>query len=302
MSLENYQQEIAKLEQDGNMEALKKMESESKDPVAECAQQAIDRLLEKQEQGKVSQHYAEEKIGTEKAASLTREIDDEIDQLNMETQKEIENVMSEEENSEDVIDLTENSKELSLDEIRVHIAESEKAFAKQANEVKSVRFQTKEEIMKNLENKQGVSDNFFDSILNEVNDLEKIKTKELIKIKNEYLSSEEAKQIQEEKSDEIAQLENSINDKASVVHIFHKKLLNNPEDKALRFYMWKYFHGTSLDFNNYEVKNEIIDIIVHSKLRTKLMEAEKNFEDQQNQLMDQMVGKYSKRVVENYLG
>ena len=310
MTFENYQQKITKLEQNGNLEALKKIEKESEDPVAEYAQQAINRLLEKQEQGTLSQHYAEDRIGAEKIVLLTKQIDEEIDQLSLDTQKKIEDILnqddSEHSNLDTEKDTSENQDEANLENVRKMLSEfdlNKEKITKDINDKnpKYPRYQTKEEFLKNLEGKEGVSDDFFDRIFEQVDVLENTKTSELIKIKEEYFSSEEAKQIQEEKSGEIVQLENSINDKSSIIHQLLKTLEDNPEDKALQYYTWKYFHEPSEYFSNPEIKKQIIDIITHPKLRIKLMETEKNIINQQNNLMSQMVGKYSKRVAEDYL-
>ncbi len=310
MTFENYQQKITKLEQNGNLEALKKIEKESEDPVAEYAQQAINRLLEKQEQGTLSQHYAEDRIGAEKIVLLTKQIDEEIDQLSLDTQKKIEDILnqddSEHSNLDTEKDTSENQDEANLENVRKMLSEfdlNKEKITKDINDKnpKYPRYQTKEEFLKNLEGKEGVSDDFFDRIFEQVDVLENTKTSELIKIKEEYFSSEEAKQIQEEKSGEIVQLENSINDKSSIIHQLLKTLEDNPEDKALQYYTWKYFHEPSEYFSNPEIKKQIIDIIIHPKLRIKLMETEKNIINQQNNLMSQMVGKYSKRVAEDYL-
>lgn len=310
MPFENYQQEITKLEQNGNLEALKKIEKESEDPVAEYAQQAINRLLEKQEQGTLSQHYAEDRIGTEKTVLLTEKIDEEIDQLSLDTQKQIEDILNQDDSEYSTLDtekdINENQDEANLEIVRKMLSEfdlNKEKITKDINDKnpKYPRYQTREEFLKNLEGKEGVSDDFFDRILEQVDVLENTKTNELVKIKEEYLSSEEAKQIQEEKSDEIAQLENSMNDKSSVIHQLLKTLEDNPKDKALQYYTWIYFHKPSEYFSNPEIKKEIIDIIIHPKLRIKLMDTEKNIVDQQNNLMSQMVGKYSKRIAEDYL-
>lgn len=310
MPFENYQQKITKLEQNGNLEALKKIEKESEDPVAEYAQQAINRLLEKQEQGTLSQHYAEDRIGAEKIVLLTKQIDEEIDQLSLDTQKQIEDILnqddSEHSNLDTEKDTSENQDEANLENVRKMLSEFDLNKEKTTKDIndknpKYPRYQTKEEFLKNLEGKEGVSDDFFDRIFEQVDVLENTKRNELVKIKEEYFSSEEAKQIQEEKSGEIVRLENSINDKSSIIHQLLKTLENNPKDKALQYYTWKYFHEPSEYFSNPEIKKQIIDIIIHPKLRIKLMETEKNIVNQQNNLMSQMVGKYSKRVAEDYL-
>lgn len=307
MSIENYKKEIATLEQNGNIEALKQMKNDTENPVAEFAQQAIDRLLKKQEEGKLSQNYAENKVGTEKAGSLTAEIDDEINQLNLDMQKEIESVMNEDENLKDSLGLEENNeevkKELTLEEVDKFINEFDKYHAKRAAEVSSVKILTKEEMLKSLEGKEAVSDEVLDAISEKINKLEALKTQEEQRIRREYFASEEFQRITKEKEQKAIELENTINDKASLIHTLHKLSVKDPEDKSLKFSMRKYLFEKDPEFDLTKpgTKKEIIDIILYPELRKKLMESELKLTKQQDDLIDSRASKYSKRYADQYL-
>jgi hypothetical protein len=286
MSIENYKEKIATLEQKGNIEALKQMKSKLEDPVAEFAQQAIDRLLKQKKEGGLSQNYTENKVGNEKAAQLTEEIDKEIDQLDLDMQQEIKHIMNDGENLEDTLGLEKNDeldkKELSLEEIRnlskqlkgVLEARGHTASVEQESienmSLKEVRARSKK-LMDALEKWgtepydlklsgkspegytqeqwESVSSPKIDLLVETFRVLTLQKELEVQEVKTQYYGSEGFKKIEEQEKSRRQTLEQEISDKETVVHAMHKLRIENPEDDTLKFFMRKYHLSRYYFFN-----------------------------------------------------